>query len=56
MWLSGNFEQMAACIFILEKFQKTFDRKTWELLDNWIDQIDNWALCDWMAPPSFQDG
>ena len=46
LWKSGVFEQMMAAIYILERFRREFDGTTWHLLDEWIDGIDNWALCD----------
>jgi 3-methyladenine DNA glycosylase AlkD len=49
LWKSHVFELMAAALFILEKLEKEFDESTWELLDRWIDDLDNWALCDWMC-------
>jgi len=49
LWNSRVFEQMAAAIFILEKFSKDFDETTWKLMDGWIDGLDNWALCDWLC-------
>jgi len=49
LWKSHVFDQMAAALFILEKFTKEFDETTWKLLDKWIDDLDNWTLCDWMC-------
>lgn len=49
LWKSHVFELMAASLFILERFEKEFDGKVWDMLDRWIDDIDNWALCDWMC-------
>jgi 3-methyladenine DNA glycosylase AlkD len=49
LWNSHVFELMAAALFLLERFEKDFDETTWKMLDKWIDDLDNWALCDWMC-------
>jgi len=49
LWKKGKHEEKIIAISLLIGFKKEFDDSTWTMTDEWIDDITNWAQCDYLA-------
>lgn len=46
LWHAGIFEARSLAASILMRFRRRLDRRTFDLLSGWYDDVDNWANCD----------
>lgn len=46
LWQDGHLEARLLSLLILRRFEKQFDEQTWELANSWLNEIDDWSLCD----------
>lgn len=46
LWKTGSLEARLLGLLILRRFEKQFDEHTWKLADRWLNEIDDWSLCD----------
>ncbi len=55
LYKSGVFEEATVAESILNEFKNYFDDSTFDMFDEWIDYIKNWAnidmLCGWLLAP-----
>ncbi|HEX9745111.1 MAG TPA: DNA alkylation repair protein [bacterium] len=49
LWKKGQHEEGVVAISLLLAFTDQFDNSTWKLADEWIDDITNWAHCDYLC-------
>jgi 3-methyladenine DNA glycosylase AlkD len=42
-------EEMLFAVFLLGRFKKQFASVHWDMIDDWIESIDNWETCDQLA-------
>ena len=42
-------EEMLFGIFLLQKYKKYFSKELFDKIDNWIEYIENWEICDQLA-------
>ena len=49
LWKKGKFEERAIAVSILMRFTKDFGNATWRLADDWVDDLKDWASCDYLA-------
>ena len=49
MTKSDIYEAQLLAVYLLEKFKKHFDENTFNTIDQWIDDIDYWAISDHLA-------
>jgi 3-methyladenine DNA glycosylase AlkD len=50
LWAAQVHEPRLAAILIVSACAPCFDDRVWSLGRRWLDDIDNWALCDGIAP------
>jgi len=46
LWKDKTFEEKILAIGLLNRFHRTLNRRTWRMMDSWIEQAQGWALCD----------
>ncbi len=46
LWQTGYLEARLLGLLLLRRFEKHFDEHIWQLADRWLDEIDDWWLCD----------
>lgn len=46
LWEDGHLESRLLSLLILRRFERQFDDHIWELANSWLNQIDDWSLCD----------
>ncbi len=49
LWKKGKFEEKTIACFLLGAFVDDFDDSTWELCDNWVNDLNDWACCDYLS-------
>jgi 3-methyladenine DNA glycosylase AlkD len=50
LWATSAHEPRVAAIAIIGACAADFDDRVWELGRRWLEEIDNWALCDGIGP------
>jgi 3-methyladenine DNA glycosylase AlkD len=50
LWSAQVHEPRLAAILIVSACAPFFDDRVWSLGRRWLEEIDNWALCDGIAP------
>lgn len=50
LWNTGAHEPKLAASIIVGACESFYDDRVWRLGRAWLDDIDNWALCDGIAP------
>jgi 3-methyladenine DNA glycosylase AlkD len=46
LWETGYLEARVLGLLILRRFEKQFDERIWQLAEHWLNEIDDWSLCD----------
>jgi 3-methyladenine DNA glycosylase AlkD len=46
LWQNGHLEARLLSLLILRQFEKQFDDEIWQLANTWLNEIDDWSLCD----------
>jgi 3-methyladenine DNA glycosylase AlkD len=46
LWKTGYLEARVLGLLMLKRFEKQFDEHIWQLADGWLNEIDDWLLCD----------
>ena len=50
LWQTGVHEPRTAAIMLIEHCESFYDDRVWALGQSWLGELDNWALCDGVAP------
>lgn len=50
LWATGVHEPRVAAVMIVGACAEFYDDRVWKLGRAWLGDIDNWALCDGIAP------
>ena len=50
LWSTGAHEPKLAAAIIVSQCEAFYDDRVWRLGRAWLNDIDNWALCDGIAP------
>ena len=50
LWRTGVHEPRNAAIMLIAQCEPFHDDRVWALGQNWLGELDNWALCDGVAP------
>jgi 3-methyladenine DNA glycosylase AlkD len=46
LWSGSTLEEKSFAISLLGQFPRMLDAESWSTMEDWIDQIEGWALCD----------
>jgi len=46
LWKTGYLEARVLGLLMLRRLEKQFDERIWRLADRWLNEIDDWSLCD----------
>jgi 3-methyladenine DNA glycosylase AlkD len=46
LWKTGYLEARLLGLLMLKRFENQFDDHIWQLADRWLNEIDDWSLCD----------
>jgi 3-methyladenine DNA glycosylase AlkD len=49
LWKSPTWEEHLAACNLIYAFPKEYDDSTWNLCDEWIDDLGDWAACDFLS-------
>ncbi len=49
LWKKGVYEERVLACLTLLKFKGDFDDSTWKLFNNWVNDLKDWACCDYLA-------
>lgn len=49
LWRSEILEARSLAVSILMRFKRKLDRRTFDLVSRWFDDVDNWANCDGLS-------
>ena len=50
LWRTGVHEPRNAAIMLIAQCESFHDDRVWSLGQTWLGELDNWALCDGVAP------
>ncbi len=49
LWKRGALEERMVALSLLTAFPEEFDDRTWALCDDWVDDLKDWASCDYLS-------
>jgi 3-methyladenine DNA glycosylase AlkD len=49
LWKCKYWEERIVGLSVLYGFQKEFDESTWRMFEGWVDDVGDWAACDFLA-------
>jgi 3-methyladenine DNA glycosylase AlkD len=49
LWKKGKLEERIVALSIILRFKNDFDSTIWKLADEWVDDLKDWACCDYLS-------
>jgi len=49
LWERSKWEEHIVACSLIYAFPKEFDNSTWDLCDKWVDDLSDWATCDFLS-------
>jgi len=46
LWSGPALEEKGLAIFVLNRYSRALDDRSWRMVDSWVDEAIGWALCD----------
>jgi 3-methyladenine DNA glycosylase AlkD len=49
LWSGSTYEEKVLATILMDRYARRLDKRTWRLVDSWVDQATGWALSDGLA-------
>jgi len=49
LWNAAKWEEHGVALHLLMAFEKEYDDSTWALCNGWVDDVADWAICDYLS-------